>query len=384
MRNTNKWVKAICLGDRGLMLEQLRKRNLKTTRIWLFALIASVIVILLITWNSLTKLIAGPQQLDSLAIEELSDSYVNGDITAIVGLYAEYYEEYDDGTETTTANYYVIPVGEYEFIGLHVSEEDFAKADQIYNETMDYLLGNTVDMYSSLNITGTINPMESELHDFYVEWFKSYGYTDEEINQVALPYVLQVGYIGQFDSFSTYGLLAVCAVALLLVIILILQMLSKSYLSRIKKFIKNSEDSASMERIEADYEGATPFGSITIGNLYTHYFQGNKAWILKNSDMIWAYMLNVTHRTYGIKVGVTKTLIVYTKNKKKYSINLKKSDDVTSILNKLSEINSTIVTGYSDELKKLFKKDFDSFVNLRYSQESASTNDTTEYNDTTY
>lgn len=366
------------------MLEQLRKRNSKVTLSWILILMGSALAILLITWNSFTKLIEGPQQLDSLAIEELPGSYVNGDITAIVGNYAEYYEKYDDGREKITDNYYVIPVGDYEFIGLHVSEEDFSDAKRIYNETMDYLLGNKSDMFSSMNVTGTINKMDDELHKFYVEWFQSFDYTDEEINQVALPYVLQVGYAGKFLTDTTYALLTIGAILLIAVFILIIQMLTGSYLSKIRKFIKKNSDSVSMERIEDDYEGATSFGSIKIGNLFTHYYQGNKAWIIKNSDMIWAYLLNTTHRTYGIKVGVSKQIIIYTKDKKKYAINVKNSDDIASILSKLSESNSDIITGYSDELKKLFNKDFDSFVNLRYSKESANTQETSQFNDTTY
>lgn len=356
------------------MFEQLRKQSRKSTRNRLLICLLIVGVVAIVTGKSVTKLIEKPQKLDDLAIEQLSGAYVNGDINAIIGNFAEYYEENEDGSEkNVTDNYYVIPVGEEEFIGLQVAKQDFDGADQIYNETMDYLMGDKSELTTSMNVTGTINDMEGEVYDYYVDWFESCGYTQEEINKLALPYILQIGYVGDLDSFTTYGLLIVGVVSLLLALIIIIQAITGAYLSRIKKYIKQNETSIDMERIEVDYEGAEELGSVRIGKLFTYYFQGNKAWLLKNADIVWAYLYNVTHKTYGIKVGVTRTLIVYTKDKKKHSIQVKKSDDITAILNKLPEVNPQMVAGYSDELMKLFKKDFDAFSNLYYNRETAST-----------
>ncbi len=355
------------------MLEQLKKQSRKSTRNRLIICLLITIISLLVVSGSLSKLISGPEKLDDLPLDRISAAYVNADINAILGNFAEYYEESDDGSKNVTDNYYVIPVGDEEFIGLQVSKEDFDSAELIFNQTMDYLIGNTDELTSIMNVTGSVNDMDSEVYDYYKEWFEEYGYTDEEIDNVALPYILQIGYIGAMDQVAVYGLLALAAVGLLLTVIIIIQSLTGSYLSRIKKYIRENESSASMERIESDFENAAALGSVWVGKLFTYYFQGNKAWILKNSDIVWAYLLNVTHKTYGIKVGTTKTLLIYTRDKKKHSVQVKKSDDITAILQQLSETNPYVVTGYSDELMKLFKKDFDAFTNLRYSKESTDT-----------
>lgn len=352
------------------MLEDLRKKSIKTTKIWLLILIICAVALFGIMGSTFSKLFSGPKSLDHVTVEDIPGVYVKGDITAIYGQFAEYYEEDEYGHQTITDNYYIIPLGK-KYIGLHVSPEDFEGADQIFNETMDFLDGNADDIYTRMSIIGTINPMPSEAYDYFEDFFSSFGYTDEEIEELALPYMLDIGYVGEYESYVVYGLLTLGAVLILLSIICIIQMFTGAHLSKIKKFIKHNQDSVGMESIEADYERGAVLGSFVIGKLFTFYFRVNKANILKNSDMVWAYLLNVTHRSYGIKVGVTRSLIIYTKDKKKHTIQLKKNDDINAILNRLAEVNPHIITGYSDDLLKLFKKDFDTFVNLRYNRETA-------------
>jgi hypothetical protein len=354
------------------MLVQLKKQAITSTIKRILICAAITLISLLISYDSLTKFIEGPKDLYALDVKDLPKTYVTGDINAILGNFAEYYEENEDGTENVTNNYYIIPVGESEYIGLEVSKSDFGIADQILEETMNYIDGTQDELTTALNVTGTVNPMESEVLQYYQDWFKSSGYSEEEIKNLALPYMLQINYVGSVDTGTAYAFLALAAVCIILILVLIINLLTGSHLSKIRKYLKQNESSMSMEKIEADYENASDAGPVKIGSLFTYYFQGNKAWIIRNEDIIWAYEQEVTHKTNGIKVGVSKNLLIYTRDKKKHTIRLKKKDDVSPILSQLSQ-NEHIITGYSDKLLKCFEKDFDAFLNLSYSSETAST-----------
>lgn len=71
-----------------------------------------------------------------------------------------------------------------------------------------------------------------------------------------------------------------------------------------------------MERLESDYLSAMQIESVRVGKTCFYYFKASKAKILSNQDIIWAYLENVTQRTYGIKTGDRKFILIYTKDKK--------------------------------------------------------------------
>jgi hypothetical protein len=244
-------------------------------------------------------------------------------------------------------------------------------------------MGDRADLTTSMKVTGTINDMSDEIYDYYEDWFLTSGYieypTTEDLEQLALPYILQVDYIGAFDSFVLYAMLFGAGAVLLYAIIILIKGLSGLYLSPIKKYVKQNESSLSTERLEADYMDAIVIGSVRIGKMWTFFFIGKKAHLLKNDELVWAYLEQVTHRVNGIKSGVTKSLVLYTKKKKKYALIMKNADVVNTALDALSQVQPNMVIGYSDELKKCFNKDFETFMKIPAMREAAN-NESTEYN----
>ena len=88
---------------------------------------------------------------------------------------------------------------------------------------------------------------------------------------------------------------------------------------------------------------------------------------IPNSKILWAYQNTTTHRTNGIKTGVTYSVMIYVDGRKD-AFNIGVPDETTA-QNMLTRINDTlpwVVVGYSDDLKKTFSKDRAQFLELRY------------------
>lgn len=360
------------------MFDQLKKKSATSALLRMGVLVAITAIILFVSKDSLLKLYEGPKNLESLGIDEISGAYVDTDVYAILSNFAEYYETDKYGNETVTDQYYIIPVGEEEFIALQIDSSDYELADQIYNETYDVLNGTKGDFSTTMPVTGTINKMDDEVYDYYKEWFETSGYlenpTQEEIESIALPYTLQVDYVGGFEDYVLYGAIFVMGLFLLWVVVIIIKLLFGLYLSDIKRFIRKNESYINEERLEVDYASSVEIGKVHVGKMCFYYFKGSQAKILANKEIVWAYLESVTHRTYGIKTNVSKFLIIYTKDKKMYKIPMKKVDYVNEVLKQFSINQPHIVIGYSEELKKCFRKDFNTFINLNaQSQENPET-----------
>jgi hypothetical protein len=308
-------------------------------------------------------------------MEELPNAYVKGDINFIIDVFSQSYLKNDDGTEDITDNYYVIPVGEEEYIGLHVNEDNFEIANKICDETYEYIMGNTTEIPDAWKITGTINKLKGEYLDYYYDWFKESGYlgtpTQEEIDNVAVPYVLQVDYIGKYDSSTTNLFLFIFCIILLYAITILIKALTGIYINPIKKYLKQNEDRYTFAQIESDFENGKAIDNVKVGRIWTFFFKGNKAQIIKNEDLLWAYRENKVQRLYGFKLYDRKSLVMFTKEKKKYIATMKDIYDIDAVIKILPEVQPHMVTGYSDDLEKCFKKDFNTFINIPYMKEAA-------------
>ncbi|MDF2587022.1 MAG: hypothetical protein K0S41_863 [Anaerocolumna sp.] len=358
------------------MYDQLKKLSMKGVMKRLGAGIVALLIILFVAGQSFLKLAKGPQDLYQLTVDQLPNSYVEGDINVILGAYAEYYVENDDGTEEVTDNYYIIPVGEEEFVGLAVNKEDFSTADQIYNETYDYMMGYRDDLSTSMKVTGTINKMEDDVYEFYEEWFMTSGIlenpTKEEFERVALPYVLEIDKVGKLDTYIVYLLAALSVILVLAMLYAFIAGISGLYLRPVKKYITKHQDLVSEERVESDFMNATTIENVMVGNTWTFYTKGCKTYMIENKDIVWAYLEETTHRVNGIKSGVSKSLILYNQKKKKLAIPMKKSNYVNSVLGIYSHTQPHMVIGFSEELNKCFNKDFETFLRIPYQNQEQS------------
>lgn len=353
------------------MFEQLKKLSMKCIFKYFGILSGIIVIILLVFGKGFVKLFEGPKDIKSLSSKELPNSYVTGDIHYILDPFAE--EVNDDNT--TTDIYYVIPVSEKEFIGLHIDEDNFDLAKKISDETLEYIQGNISDTKSTLSVTGTVNKLEDEYLEYYNDYFKGAGFTQEEIDSTVIPYVLEVDYIGSFPKYYSYILITVVLILIIGMLIVFAKGIFGAYLSPIKKFMKQND--ISEDKLEEEYLKAIPIDTVSVGETHTFYFHNYQAEIVKNEDLVWIYREEYSRRVYGIKIYTRNSLIMYTYNKKKLTCTMRSKYDIDSAIAKLCEVKPNIVTGYSDELLKCFNKDFETFLTIpnKMQNESAVTNE---------
>lgn len=349
------------------MIKDLKAKSMKNIVGRIIIGVIALVVIAGIFVPSIIKMFSVPNDLATVPLDKLEGAYVQSEITAIYDNFY-YYTEESDGTEHIDINYYTIPIGTEEFcvIGL---KDDFYSAETLYNESYAYMYDEIDEITSTFNVTGTFEKMDSEVYEMYIQIFSENGYTQEEINRLALPYVLIVNQIGDFDKSTLYFSMVGMVLLLLFILYHVIMAITGSNLSPIKKQITEMGSINGEEKMELDYTSAFAVeGNLFIGQIFSFFTSGTKVYALKNSDIVWAYLEQITRRVYGIKTSVNKSLIIYDKNKKKYTIAMKKEENVLAALNHYSNTHTNIVLGFNNQLKKLFKKDYDSFLTLAKSQ----------------
>ncbi|SHJ35102.1 ribosomal protein L7/L12 [Lutispora thermophila] len=351
-----------------MMFDELQELAMKKILKRAAACVGIMAIIIILFTSSFMKLIQGPVDLYSLSKDELLGSYVEGDVYYILDGFATSSETSRSGKKINKRNYYIIPICEEEYIALGVYSGDFNTANRMIDETYEYITGARDDVTTTLHVRGTIRKMNSKLITYYNNWFQRTGFLGssmpEEIEKYALTYVLDSDYVGSFSEGYIYVAIIVCACILIYMIISLIKGFSGAYLRPIKSFIKNNEGIVSIEEIEKEYHEAETVDSVKISKNYTFYFKGPKSFIVKNDDIVWAYLRSTTHRTNGIKAHVTKSLILHTINKKTHTIDMSSEEDVNSVLEFYSYNNPHIILGYSDELMKCYKNEFDTFLKM--------------------
>ena len=360
------------------MFTEMQKAIMKKIRTRVIVCGVALIILLVLFSSSFINLILGPADLYSLSLDELEGAYVEADVGVIIDVFAEYTEKEKSGRETTIKEYYVVPVGDAEFFGMGFKQNELRTAQKISAETFEYIIGERSELKSTVHVKGTIKKMNDELSQYYYEWFLESGFIEysslEEIEQYALALVLEPSDIGLFEDSIVYLALAACAILLICILIFVLQGVTGSGLSRVKKFIRENEGTDSLETIEADYHNAAAIEKVRIGTHYTFYYKGINANIIRNYDVIWAYLKRITHRTNGIKTHVTKLLILQTRSKIIHNIEMRTEEGIGVALNLYSQNNPHIILGYSEDLNKCFRKDFNAFVNMSDQQYEAYAN----------
>ncbi len=334
-------------------------------------ILSLILIIMLAVFNtSFIKLVEGPVALYDLPEDKLKGAYVEEDIDFIIDSFAEY-KETENNITKTTKKYYIMALDNI-YIGLRVSKDDFTLVDKISDDTYNYLMGKSDDISSSsIHIKGTIKKMNKELNDYFYEWFDIAGFYDseDELEANTLNYLIEPDVVGSFNIYIVYLALAICALLFLGLIVLIIKILTGAYLNKIKKFINDNPNTDGLNKIELDYQHAVNIDNVIIGKDYTFYFNGTKAMIVRNQEIIWAYFKQITHRTNGLKTHVSKFIVLNTRNRKALTIPMKNENNVNSALMEYSKSNPHIIIGFSSELEEMYKKDFHSLLNMSKEKE---------------
>ncbi len=259
-----------------------------------------------------------------------------------------------------TGYYYTDPVTYYYLVGL----VDGSQYTYIIYQTEKQF--TDVEMADYINISGKLKPLtelSSELRGKVVSDLSGYGI---DISNV---------FIVNGDTTKTWDLVWVTAAmigALLLIVYIALQVLSimnyqrHKLLRKIERIngltLSELEDKLALDEFSEPIIDKRGF-MVTPMFVYNTSMFGFKIRLV--NDLMWVYRITTQHKTYGITTGRSHSLQLWFHSAKGDNINVSLSERASiNVIEQLAISIDTAMYGYSDDLRRLYMKDYDEFTAL--------------------
>lgn len=354
------------------LLKQLKRKSIKNVLPVTIILTIAAVILFLINGAAVPQLFSmfsGGTNLDDIPQTELYNTIANSEISAVYDCFAEY--ESSDGQ---IYEYYIIPYGdEWEkYIGVRVKEGKAPELDSICDDTWEYLMGNTdAALDRTVLVKGNVRLMDYDESKYFKEWFRDMEFTDDEIEDCVVEYVLVDDRFA--DDISPLRLYLMCGAGIILFLIGIWVLIKAClgiYLKDIKKDFAQLGAYAEGQII-SDYENACVFGKgIRVGRLFTYNTASTSPRAYLNNNIAWLYQHRTKNYTNGLYTGSNYSLVLYPVNgdgKVADSFDVKKKDK-DKILEYYANNFPHMVVGFSEELRDLYHRDRNAFLALRYAQ----------------
>lgn len=302
---------------------------------------------------------------------DIDGLYISGTVYCVYDCYCE---ETENGNPV--GREYIIDADDYYYMGMSVDKKDFDEAEALMEAYWDYVdgYGDVDDVYAKqYEVTGTITKIPSDSLKFYREYIDWYNYTPEE-EAMFLPYYLEVGKVGGYTPGGAIALVVIGAIFILLAFLFLILASTGSYQKSVKKYIAASASpDMAAEKVERFLQNTPETNNLRYNTEFICGQEGATTAFGETSKLVWVYLHTVTHKRYFITVSKTYTLMLGFKDGTRQSVTMKNEAAGKNHMLRLSEMFPHIITGYSAELERMFMKDMNSFLNLRYNQNQAST-----------
>lgn len=348
------------------MLNELKTRSLKKSLFGTILMVVIGIVCLVIATQSVITILHGHYDFESLEPDEIDDKkIVDASVTTNFGSFIEEYEKNTKTGATRTTNlYYVIWTGDdestdFRYIGVKMPTSYQNVMDAMADATYNYEVSNPVE------VSGALCKMDDEELRYFKEYFLESGWTEEEFEEGTLPYFIDYGAL--VGASGVFFVVVEC-VGIFLIILAVIRMIYALSGGYLKKFQRELDTlGCPTERADMEFHTAPLIaGDLKIGRTFTFYFDGNHPHIILNDKIVWAYQSTTTHRTNGIKTGTTYEVIIYTIEKKAIHASVSSQSDAVTVLDHMANTMPWVVLGYTKDIEKLFKNDFQNFLQGRY------------------
>lgn len=197
---------------------------------------------------------------DLTASEVKAGMHIKTDINAALDTFAseETWTENKDGSRTpkkTSNQYYVMPVGEMEYMALEVPSSDFATLDTIMDNTYAWYMDEADDFGDvTYPFEGTIEKLDGELDQYFGEWFTDTGFMGTEDPE---PYL--VHYMLVRRSFTSVQVMFGIGVLLLLVAALsVVRCIRKSKQAPVEPQVAAADDALASAGIPVGSAASAP------------------------------------------------------------------------------------------------------------------------------
>ena len=344
------------------MFELIRKRaQMKTLSRVIGALIV-IAISLLITNKAIVQMIQGPVAMDPEAnYEDYEGKYVTYSANCILSEYVrvESKNRKTHVSKLKDIGYIVFDEANGSFLGIKLASANKEKMDTIIEESIDYFEGSTAAAPEEVKLTGTLIKIEGEELEFYEESLDYLFSNIPEYISYAIPYTVEDDTIAGIDKTIVYVFIAAMIIAFLYALFTIINFLRGNYKKHIEKYLEQNP-TISIQRMESDFAASEKVGKdVWVGREWTIFMYRTYASLITNKDLIWAYYFQRTGKYAQSKV---KTF-----NTKKQEVEIDVSEKLAKIiLNNYVTNQPHIVVGYNKDLEKLFNKDLNAFLTIKY------------------
>lgn len=356
------------------MREQMLKIANKRLKVQIIIAAALAVISFGICIPTLIGLLKGPTELDSLRegmafedyldleeYDKLEGKYVTLDVQWVLDTY---YTKKQSSSSSYPTNYgYLIYDEESGYMmGIYVTRDESKEVwADLKDDTYDYLSAATDDKPEPVTIKGTFRKMTSTELSRFKETAKEWGdqFFDYDYRGITLMYTIDTSSVnGQSSTVVVFARL--CGIWFLLWLgICLMVLFTKGPVRKIVKFMnKNGINEA---ELDADFTSAKVFKNVHVGRKYTYIRSGSSWTMFKNTDLVWAYYYRRTGRYSVSRINA------YHYDKSASFINLSRST-AEEILQYYSKILPQMIVGYSNDLEKMYNKDYPSFLAQRYTQ----------------
>lgn len=356
------------------MLETLQKKSRKSNITRIIVSILVVVGMLAVTKLAILDVITGPTKMDiTLDPETYAGKYVTTDTEFLLYDYVEHTttttRKYGGKTTSTNGYSYLalqsIPDYEKEtvafyFYSVYLNKDKQSEMASIIEASNDYLFdesGNAAPP-DPVTFTGTWTKMDAEMERYFRSSLAEFNVLEDDYKNFYF-YELDTKRIGGMNIPLFWCLMAIAAFFVLYGFLSVLGLFSNAYMKSIHQYLQK-DSSVSLAAIEEDFSQAHPIGkSVWVGKKWTVYMVGNRAMILANKDLVWGYYYSRTGR-YSVS-----EMRLYSKDKKMSGISLTEKQTQEALKFYAAE-QPQMVIGYTSELEKMFNKNFNGFMDLKY------------------
>lgn len=351
------------------MFREMKMASIKKTLILVLIFVFAGIGILFFKGEDGLTYIKGATDITTKSASKLEDVDFGKIKISKDNLFDMYSEEYrtDGNTKHTVCQYYTIRVGSEASPKL-IGVKAYAKHSDVFKQIMDEVdaeqAGETIDNPTTITIKGRMKQMEAEPYGYFKSTMKQAGLTDQQIDGMSMN--LMVDEKSLNSACLIYPVLGILCIVIGLISLLyvVTGMGQRKTMKMLKKKGPNAVQIA-----EEDFENATIVASnLKIGKYYTFVVKGAKNHIIPNDEIIWAYPSKVEHRTNGVHTGTTYAVILKTINKKTYNVTMKNEQIGNDVMEIYNSLTRSIVLGFNTNLKKMFSKSYQEFLNLNYNR----------------
>ena len=290
---------------------------------------------------------------------DLQDMYVSATVSYIYDPYAKETEHLK-----VVAYEYVIDADDTYYMGLRAGADYIDVTEALLQASYDYYEGlddGTELAKHKIEITGLIREMPEESLELYHEYV---GYDELHDSQkgLFLPYYLEIGLKSRVELpvaiiFVVFGVAMV-----ILGIYTLYNAATGKNQKALNDYINNSgSPEATRERIERFIANTPSLYGLQCDADYICGVSGSSVVFGETDKLVWAYYYTHVHKynnkTYDVR-------LVFTDGKLQV-FNVNKEEEAVQILDKINQLCPNAIIGFSKDLEKMFKKDFQGLMNLK-------------------